>query len=393
MSAPMTPYKGAKRGVTAFFFGLGFAGANSLARIPTIREGLGLNDSQLGLLLLCSGIGAVIAFRTARLWARKKQSRHLATGATAVMGVLLFVPAWTSSPYVAGLSLTLSGYASGLLDISLNANGVLVERRLGRPILAALHGYCSLGSFSGAALGTMAATLGITPTVHLAVVGFSLAAISLYVGRYLIDDEPQPPSGDRSAVFTGPLVLLGAVAFCSSVGEGAMAQWTAIYLRDELNTTDGLASFGFAAYSAAMVTGRLLGDRLAGRWPAPLLLVRSGLLAAASLSLALLFDTPPAVIFFGMGVGAGLSMVIPAVFRSAVALPKVVPASALSAVATLSYGGFLFGPPSIGFIAQATSLRVALWLVVVLALALAGLGRKVGSQLRATAPAGPALPH
>ena len=370
----------ARFGLAALFFTLGFGSGNWLARIPAIRRTLDLGDRELGFLLLCSSIGAVVAFRTAGKWAGRWQSRELAGMAATAFGFLLFIPAAIQNVYACALALLCSGYAMGLLDVSSNANAVAFERKSKKNVLASLHGCCSLGAFSGAACGTLAASLKLDPLWHLLGVGAVLVAVSQVARHWMLEDPPRMPAAAAPARLNKALLLLGLCALCSSATESAMAQWTAVYLRDTLHTSEGTAGSGYAAFCGAMVTVRLLGDRIAGSWPKRVLLFRCGVLTAVSLSLALVANSPLPTIVFGMGVGAGVAMVIPTVFRGATALPKISAASALATVATLSYGGMLFGPPSIGMLAEHIGVRKALGLVVVLAVMLAALGRRVPGE-------------
>lgn len=370
----------AKRASAALFFALGFGSANWLARIPAVRRTLDLNDRDLGLVLLASGVGALLAFRTAGFFLKRIQAKQLATVSTCLFALFLFVPAAVRSAYAAAATLFVSGYFSGMMDISLNTHAVEVEKRLQRPILAAMHGYCSLGGFCGAACGALAAWYDIAPVPHLLGVAAVMVPGAWWTGRDMLEEQRVEDAQPQKVVYTAALVLLGVVAFCSSVGEGAMSQWTAVYLRDELHTSMGLAGFGYAAYSAAMVIGRLLGDRVSGHWPAHTVLMSCGLLAGLSLAVGLVVNTPTVLIFALVGVGAGLSLVIPVVLRCAVHLPRMPSSGALSAVATLSYGGFLFGPPTIGLLGESLGLRAALCVVVALCLTLAALGARVHTR-------------
>lgn len=374
--------KRARRAVTAYFFFLGFGGANWLAHVPKIRHELGLGDLQLGFLLLSGGIGALTAFRCARFFLRRYHNNQVVVAGTCGAAALLFVPAAAPNGYLAAAGLFGIGFCNGLVDVTINASAVEVERRLKKPILASMHGFCSLGSFAGAACGTLATGVHLAPPLHLALVGAAVIAASLaYAGSMLAEEDGALPQAPPKTVYTAPLLLLGAVAFCSSVGEGAMAQWTAVYLHDELHTTFFVASVGYACYSAAMVSGRLLGDRLTGTWPAHTVFNRCGLLVACCLAVGLSTPVPALMVAGSIGAGFGLSLIIPTVFRCAVRLPGISSTSALASVATLSYGGFLFGPPSIGFVAEAVSLRVALGIVAGMAGLMGVIGARVSGRM------------
>ena len=379
--ADLKALKRARKAVAAFFFFLGFGGANWLARLPAIRHTLGLDDRELGFVLLASAVGAAVAFRTAHLYLRRWHNHQLVVGATVGASAFLFVPAIAPNGPVAALGLFLTGYCNGLVDVTVNATAVDVEKRLKKPILSSMHGFCTLGTLAGASLGTFATGVQLPPVAHLMLVGVGVIGCSLYAGRALLPEEGHVPGPPIRTRYTAPLILLGCVAFCSSVGEGAMAQWAAIYLHDELHASLFVANVGFNIYTAAMVAGRFAGDWLTGKWRAHTVFTRCGILVAASLGLGLASDKAYLMIASLVGVGLGLSLVIPTVFRCAVRLPNMPSAVALSSVATLSYGGFLFGPPSIGLVAQASSLRWALGLVVVLGGLMGLIGARVSGKM------------
>ena len=372
----------ANRGCFAMFFSLGFGYANWLARIPAVRETLALGDRDLGLFLLCGGIGALIAFRMAGLFLARFESRRVASLCNVVFGALLFYPAYTTSVWSASVVLVLIGWCNGLMDVSLNAQAIDVEKKMGKNILAALHGGFSMGGCIGAACGALAASFDVAPARHLGAIGLIVVVASLWASWAMLpDDEPHHVRNEVRLRLPPALLTLGGIAFCSAVGEGAMAEWTAVYLRDELHTSMGVAGAGYAAFSAAMVAGRFGGDRVtAGILPRSLLR-RCAFLAAASLSFGLLFNTPPLFCLGVLGTGMGMSLVVPVCLRMAMRIGGIRPARALSTIATLGYGGFLFGPPLIGLWAEASGLRVALLLVVGQMAVLAALAGRVPAEL------------
>ena len=212
------------------------------------------------------------------------------------------------------------------MDVSMNAQGIQVERFVGRSIISSLHGCFSLGAFAGAAIGAGVAQLGAPPLVHfLGVSVFGLAALS-WIRRWLIPDTKDPRKSEAAAAFALPprsLWLLGALALCASVGEGAIADWGGLYLRDGLGTSSGVAALGFAAFSVAMLVGRFSGDALVRRFGAPRLVRAGGMLAAFGLGVALLLNQPGIMLLGFAAVGLGLSIVYPLVFSAAGNHPTV----------------------------------------------------------------------
>lgn len=374
--------RSARRGVATLFFNLGFGYANWLARMPAVRDTLELNDRQLGLLLLSGGIGALVAFRMAGFFLRHFDSRVVAGVGCAVFGMLLFIPASTSSTYLAGVVLFVAGWFNGLMDVALNAQAVDVEHKLEKPILASLHGFFSLGGLAGASCGAIAASFGITPGLHMFVVGLVQALSTYWAACALLPDDQRygAPKGEPKTRMPPALTMLGSIAFCSAAAEGGMAEWTAIYMRDELHTSMGTAGAGYALFSLAMVASRLLGDGATRAMQPTVLLARSGLLAAVGLGFALAFCSPAT---FSIGVlvtGAGLAMVVPVVLRLAIRVPGVRSAQALSKISTIGYCGFLFGPPVIGLWSESFSLRSALSLIVVMGLGIAALAKNAHAK-------------
>jgi len=260
-------------------------------------------------------------------------------------------------------ALAVLGVCNAVLDVAMNAQGVLVEERYGRPIMSFFHALFSLGGLLGAGGASLAMAAGLNAITHLVLVALlGLAAIALAAAHLV--PTPRSP-GPAQAWFAAPpvaLLGLGLLAFCALLAEGAMGDWTAVYLRDSLGTSAASAAMGFAAFSLAMALGRLVGDALARRLGGPRLLRISGSLAASGLSIALLVGQP-AVALFGFGlVGLGVANLIPVLF-SAAGRTGPDTGTAIAAVATTGYLGYLAGPPLIGLAADAAGLPAALGIV------------------------------
>ncbi|WP_437738231.1 MFS transporter [Sorangium sp. So ce1335] len=387
----------ARRAVSVMFLANGIAFASWAARVPAVRERLGLRDSALGLALLGIAVGAILAFRAAGPLVARAGSRRVTRVSAMLLCAALPLPALAPSFNALVAALVLLGASNGLMDVAMNAQAVEVERRHGRPILASVHGMFSLGGLIGAGFGALAAGWAVSPAVHLLAVAAVLAVVVLDAGGALTADaRPEAPAaaaaGAPGVSRSTQLVLLGLIAFCSSVGEGAMANWSAVYLRDELHTSAAVAATGYAVFSLAMLLGRFSGDGLTQRFGAERVVRAAGLLVAGGLGAALLANVPIALLL-GFGcVGAGLSVVVPLVFRAGASAPDVAPGKALATLATMSYGGFLAGPPVIGLLADRFTLRGGLAVVVALVLVIAALAPVVargrgGRGLGASAPA------
>jgi MFS family permease len=266
------------------------------------------------------------------------------------------------------LALILLGASNGILDVAMNTQAVAVEQRYRRPIMATFHGVFSLGGLASSALAVAIVGIGVGTVAHLVTAGVVLGGAAFVASRRLLADEGAQ-SDSHGPVFarpSGPLIALGVVAFCVLLGEGSMADWSAVYLRNSLETSAGYAAAGYAVFSATMTLGRLMGDRLTARFGPAALVRAGGSVVALGLGLALIVGRPAAALIGFACVGAGLSCIFPIVLSAAGRARGVASGAALAAVTAVGYSGFLAGPPVIGFAAQLTSLRLALGIVAVL---------------------------
>jgi len=386
----MTDARRARGAVTAIFFLNGLLFGAWAARIPAIRDRLALSDGELGLALAFLPVGAIIAMPLAGALAARAGSRRATRAAFALacttIGLVAFAPSLAA---FAALAFAL-GVGMGSLDVSMNVHGVTVERRYGRPILSSFHAAFSLGGLAGAGLGALVAGAGVDVRVHLAVAAALCGTVGLVWSRRFL-----PASADAAAaqdpVFVRPprrLWALGALAFACLLIEGGAADWSGVYIKDELGTGPGVAALGFTAFSVTMTLGRIFGDRLVTRFGSARLVRTGGLVAAVGFGGALVLSTPPAALVGFACLGAGMSSVIPIVFRTAGQAPGIASGVALSAVSSVGYLGFVAGPPAIGGIAELIGLPAALGVLVALAAAVAALAGTTSP--RALAPAAPA---
>ena len=385
----MTHARRARGAVTAIFFLNGLLFGAWAARIPAIRDRLALSDGELGLALAFLPVGAIIAMPLAGALAARAGSRRATRAAFALacttIGLVAFAPSLAA---FAALAFAL-GVGMGSLDVSMNVHGVTVERRYGRPILSSFHAAFSLGGLAGAGLGALVAGAGVDVRVHLAVAAALCGTVGLVWSRRFL-----PASADAAAqdpVFVRPprrLWALGALAFACLLIEGGAADWSGVYIKDELGTGPGVAALGFTAFSVTMTLGRIFGDRLVTRFGSARLVRIGGLVAAVGFGSALVLSGPVAALVGFACLGAGMSSVIPIVFRAAGQAPGIASGVALSAVSSMGYLGFVAGPPAIGGIAELIGLPAALGVLVALAAAVAALAGTTSP--RAVRPAAPA---
>lgn len=355
--------------ISAIFLVNGFILANWVARIPAVTQKLELNNAQLGTALLGMAVGALLAFPVTGHLITRFGSARVTTAFGLGYGVVLPLLALSPNLPLLFITLMLFGASNGGMDVAMNVQGVEVEKSLSKPILGSLHGFFSLGGFAGASLGGGIASLEVAVLAHFLVVAVASLVAVLLLRGHLLADALQAETKMTAPVFALPpkaLWGLGAVAFCAAVGEGAMADWSALYLRESLGTTAGLAALGYAAFSLTMLIGRFLGDLLVTRFGASVMIRAGGAVAALGLAFGLALNTPVAAIFGFGAVGLGLSVVAPLVFGSAGNHLSIPRGTAVAAVATMGYSGFLMGPPLLGWLAQASSLRLALVVIVLL---------------------------
>ncbi|MGW0810357.1 MFS transporter [Nonomuraea sp. NPDC002799] len=354
--------------VYLLFFLAGAAIGTWTARIPAIKEHLGLGDGQLSLALLAIAAGAVIGMTAVGRLVDRYGSSRVMIPAALLQGVVLVPPAYAPDLALLAGTLLAFGIVHGILDVAMNANAVEVERAAGRPIMSSFHAVYSIGGFAGATAGGLFAHAALPPSATFLTVGALIAVLAVWAARWALRQAPAPAhaAAGRAGRPKG-IVFLGVLALCCLVGEGAAADWSSVYLHEDLAASPGFAAAGYAAFSVMMTAGRLAGDRLAARF-GPVPLVRCcGLLAALGLGLALLGGHPVAGVAGFACFGAGLSCIVPQVFSAAGHRDPAFAGRALARVAAIGYLGFLSGPVFIGGAAELMGLPRALAIPAVLA--------------------------
>ena len=384
--------KAARWAVKLLFFLNGALFATWAARVPAVQAARGLNNGELGLALLAMATGAVFAMPLAGWLGARFGSDKVCKTTALIYCVLL--PGLALAPNFALFALTLFGFGMvhGSLDVAMNAQAVAVEKRYQRPIMSSFHAFWSTGGLTGAAVGGLLAGQGLKPLANFTIVAVLLGGAALLTFPHLLDKAEQNAGAHTgiiakrgpTPVFSWPtrgLLALGLIALCIMVGEGAMADWSAVYLRNSLGTKESLAAAGYAAFSIAMAGGRFLGDRLTADF-GPMKLARAGaLLAAGGLLLALVFHSAAVALIGFACVGLGYATIVPMVFSAAGHRPGANSDIAVASVTTLGYLGFLIGPPLIGFVAEGLGLRCALGIIVATSLVAAVLAPSLGSRL------------
>ncbi|MCZ2826568.1 MULTISPECIES: MFS transporter [unclassified Modestobacter] len=379
------------RVAVALLFGLdGFVFGSWAARVPDVSAATGAGHTALGVALLCLSLGALACMQvTGALCARLGTGRLAAlAGVAASVSAVLPGLAGTVPALCAGLFLF--GAVTGAVNVAANSVGVEVEARAGRPLLSGLHAAFSGGGLVGALVGGLAsAVMGVAP--HLAAVAVVGLVAMAWAGPVLVrGDAPRPlPTADPLAPDTGGapgprptgvLVLLGAVAGATAYGEGALSDWGALHLREQLAAAPALAAAGYAGFSSAMAAGRLAGGRLVLALGERQLLVGGSLLAAAGALTAVTTTSLPVALAGFVVVGLGLANVFPLAIARAGALGGP---SGVALSTTVGYTGLLGGPPVIGFLAEHAGLPAALGTVALMAVLAAVLVLGIeGEQVR-----------
>lgn len=353
--------------IFALFLLNGVGLASWASHVPYIKEKFALSEAVLGMALLAVAAGSVSALLLGGQLVARLGSRAVTIGGAfgfcVALSLLLVVPVFALLFPV----LAFFGACIGAMEVAINVQAIGVEERFGRPIMSSFHALFSVGGLLGAAIAAFTLRAGVPPVAHMVAIAIGLAVLTVFAMPHLLpSDGEQAHDGPAIALPTGPLLGLGILAFFCLVAEGAMADWSAVYLRESLGTEASFAAAGYAAFSVAMAVGRFSGDTLRSRLHAVTLVRLSGALAAMGLGLGLLAAQPLATLAGFACVGLGLSNVVPVLFTAAGRTPGVPMSTGIAAVASFGYFGFLLGPPVIGFVAQLTTLTWGLGVLVLL---------------------------
>jgi MFS family permease len=372
--------------VALIFFVNGFVYASWVPRLAEIQTTLALSEGELGIALLMLAIGALVAMPATGGRIARHGSRALTATTVILLGLGVPLIAFADSFIWLCLAFLFYGAATGALDVSMNAQGIAVERAYRRPIMSSFHGMFSIGAMAGAGATGLLAGQGVGIVGQFLAIG----ALTIVLGP-LITRSMLPAHADASGQGQGfvlpdrRLVALGVIAFCALLGEGAMGDWSAVYLDQSLGADVQLAATAFAVFSLTMALGRFAGDRIVGRFGGGAVVCGGGALAVLGLGGTLLIGRPEvAVIGFGL-IGAGLSCIFPVTLSAATRTPGMAPGAAIAGVCTIGYLGFLIGPPAIGGLAELVGLPTALGGVVLLFVLITALGNRA-SERRESVP-------
>jgi MFS family permease len=357
--------------VAAIFCVHGTVTGSFATRVPWIQEHASVSAGQLGLSLAFPAIGASLSMPLAARISHRFGTRAAQRVLIALWTLALILPSLATNMLTLCAALFVYGATAGMADVAMNALGVEIEHRMGKSIMSGLHGMWSVGALLGSGIGTIAAHLDVSARIHHLVMALVLTVLGVVASQYVLniyptEDEEAPP---RFALPPKSALLIGAVGFCAVFAEGASLDWSAVYLRDILSTSAGIAAGATTGFALTMAIARIAGDKIVDRWGAVRTVRVSGAVATSG-GILVVTAPHPAVAMVGFGlIGLGVAVAVPLAFVAAgnVGTNK---SQAIAGVATISYASGLVAPSIIGGIAQATNLTVSFIVVTALTLGL-----------------------
>ena len=371
---PFVPGRLERMSTRIAFFIAGFGLAAWAPLVPYAKARAGLDEATLGLLLLCLGAGSILAMPIAGLLATRFGCRRVTIGGTLLICLALPLLATAGSIPLLIATLFVFGAGLGIVDSTVNLQAVIVERASGRNMMSGFHGMFSVGGIAGAAGVSALLALGLTPLWAIVVVIVLTLAALLKAAPHMLAYGSES-TGPAFAVPHGVVLFIGLLCFTVFLAEGAMLDWSAVFLTTEKQIGEAYAGLGYAAFALTMTAGRLTGDTIVRRLGARRVIVLGGLFAAAGLALATLAPGWEVALAGYALVGIGCSNIVPVLY-TAVGKQTVMPENiAVPAITTLGYAGILAGPAAIGFVAHASSLSIAFLLIAAMLVAVAISGR------------------
>lgn len=356
--------------VSCLFFLQGLCFASWASRIPTIQQSLRLTEAGLGAVLFALPVGSLLALPLAGWLVTRYGSKRVAVNALFFYSLLLVAVGMANTVLLLSSALVLFGMAGNIANIAINTQAVGVEARYGRSIMASFHGLWSLAGFTAAGIGSFMIANAIIPSTHFLMAAAFIAAGVAVSFQYLLPGEASRNSSTPLFVKPDrPLLLLGIIAFCCMICEGAMFDWSGIYFQKVVKAEKNWIGAGYTAFMCTMATGRFVADHVSHRIGFKKTIRLSGVLIAVGLGIAVLFPTLYPSIAGFLLVGFGVSSVVPLVYSEAGRSRTFSPGMALAAVSSIGFLGFLAGPPLIGIIAGAFGLRSSFAVILVMGIA------------------------
>lgn len=351
---------GQRRSTRLAFLTAGLAMAAWAPLVPYAKARLDLGEGELGLLLLCFGGGSMLAMPLTGLLAARFGCRPVVLLSGYLSCLMLPTLALANSPLLLALTLFVFGAALGTLDVAMNIQAVIVERSTGRALMSGFHGLFSVGGVAGA--GSMAFLLwsGLTPVIACLLVSMG-AAVALALASPDLLHSPDATERDEPlfVVPHGAVISIGVMCFIVFLAEGAMLDWSALFLTSRVGAANERGGLGYAVFAVAMTIGRLTGDRVVGRFGGRRVMLAGGICAASGFLIAVMASSTAAALAGFLLVGLGASNIVPILFTAAGNQQVMPPSRAIAAITTIGYAGILAGPALIGLVAHASSLTMA----------------------------------
>ncbi len=359
-----------RRSVSVFFFMHGLCFASWASRIPTIQSNLNLSAAALGTLLFALPLGFFISLGFAGRLIAKAGSKKAVVLSSILYSLSLVCIGFSTSTGQVAVSLFMFGFFSNLLNISINTQAVAVEELYKKRMMATFHGLWSLAGFVGAGIGTWMIGKAVHPLPHFIFICVIFLITIAICAFHLIEKDKS--TGEKSPLLALPdksLLGLGIIAFCSMMIEGAMFDWSGMYFMHVVKVNSELTGIGYTTFMVAMAGTRFLADALVGNFGLNRILQASGMFTTIGLLLAVIQpQLIPSLLGFLL-IGMGVSSVVPIIYSAAGKSKTMTAGTALTAVSSLGFMGFLIGPPIMGFIAAATSLRGSFFALTIMSVA------------------------
>lgn len=379
MNLPSSSLHRSRWAVGSLFFLHGLCFSTWGARIPSIQHNLHLSEASLGTLLFAIPVGSLMSMPLATWATAHFGSRRTLSYAILLYACMLFVLSLAPNVLALGLALILFGCFSNTVNISVNTQAVIAESRLGRSVMASLHGLWSLAGFIGAAIGAVMLGQNVGLPWHFGLVTLIVLVVFALNARHLLPEiatTTKAPPRRRFQMPDRAILGLGIIAFCSMISEGAMFDWSGVFFQRVIQVAPEYVGLGYASFMSTMAGTRFIADHLTSRLGPRKILAFSGALISLGLLIAVTYPSLATGLVGFLLVGAGTSAVVPLAFSEAGRQSSQSTSSAIASVSTIGFLGFLIGPPLIGWVAGATSLRVSFALVSLMGLAIIFVSRR-----------------
>jgi MFS family permease len=352
--------------ISLFYFAMGLTSATWASRIPDLKSTLQLSESELGNIFFAIPLGQLLIMPFSGKIVTRFGSHIILTIFISLYIIGMTNIGLATERWHLWLALFLFGICGNLSNIAVNTQGIYIEKLYGRTIMSSFHGAWSIAGFSGALIGIVMMSLSLTPYTHFwiaATIGLILVVVN---AKFLIRAKEKKKDKTPKKFFSKPdatLLWLGFIGFCCMMSEGVMFDWSGVYFKDIVKAPGSLVILGYTSFMIMMAAGRFLGDRFIQNYGRKTVMVFSGCLISAGLYLSVIFPNLIVATLSFMMVGIGVSTIVPTVYSLAGKTTSVPPGEALTIVSSVSFLGFLLGPPVIGYIAEAAGLRVSFSLI------------------------------